>query len=283
VSKRTARTKTELVHAIVGLHIRSERSIIGTCMIKTLTVTFDALERFEGPVTIDLSRPLTVIVGPNGSGKSTILEAVAEAMTFLHQSPIEAPVEQVRKHIQAQRSTQPSWTRATINVEFDNDKPLAIGDTLAKHLGDVRSGGQAAIGVSKRPVASGARWAVDLLKYFDKSIAFDTKGSIIVDSVRLVQARAELSQLEDEHNNKIATLQMQLQTQNNTSPKNNALIQKITAELTQAEALRSSPEVEARRRRLHLEIQESKNGAIRTAENGEVSKREVEALRASIC
>lgn len=249
-------------------------------MVRGITITFESLERFNDHVVVDLGRPLTAIVGPNGSGKSTILEAVAELTTFLHEPRVDAPIDDVRRSLQGQRLTKPSWVRAIVKADLDHETTLAIRGSLVKHLDVPDKGASVVMEVSRRTGELG-RCTLDAIALGDKKVVFDSSSGV-VNSDRLSAVQAELDKLEKSFSAKIASLKSQLQAEKAKAPKGGNQINRLATEIEQQEKLQKSPETEARRTKLKEEIERAKNSAIRVVGGGEVAKVDVEALQASI-
>lgn len=259
-----------------------------------LTVTFEALDRFDGEVIVDLSGPLTVVVGPNGSGKSTVLEAVAEVMTFLQLYLIEGPEREVRKRIPTQRTTQPSWTKAVVTVDFRAGTTPHVGASLANHFTGIDP--QSARLTITRREGTADRWTLASIGVAGSDLAFDTTGTVVVDSRRRKEAeeerqrrKAELASSTATTNAEVDNLQQELnslraQPGNKGSPaflqKANGLQDRITA--LQAEQEKRTKEATEQLAALQQEIEGARDSAIRIVDGSEVVKADVEAFCASL-
>lgn len=258
-------------------------------MFDRLTLTFEALDRFEGPIVTDLSGPLTVVVGPNGSGKSTILEAIAEVLTFFQHYLIEGPEAEVRKDIKTQRSTQPSWTRAVLDVHFAEGRSPSIGPSLATHFDGIDAT-HARLVVTRRAGAK-ERWTLAALGVGDRDLTFDTSGPIVIDSRRRKEAENEAQSITAAlgasaaaTKAEVAKLHQQLNVVraegNRSSP---ALLQRTNALQDQINALTAEEEkrkreAQSRLATLQREMEAARNSAIQVVGGAEVAKADLEAF-----
>jgi predicted ATP-dependent endonuclease of OLD family len=151
-------------------------------VFKSLRIRFENLERFEDDVVVELTTSLTVIVGPNGSGKSTILEAVAEVLSFFQLQQLEAPKAAVRASFRLQRSSEPRWTRAL--VELVPDKSIALGSTLQNLL---ESRQEDSAYVELQCPTNSDHITVAEIGLGSRRIEFDTSASIIVDDAKKIE------------------------------------------------------------------------------------------------
>jgi energy-coupling factor transporter ATP-binding protein EcfA2 len=241
-------------------------------MLKRLNVTFDRLERFTEPVSVDLSRNLCTFVGPNGSGKSTILEAVAEVLAFLNRYFIEGNGEEVRKAIKPKRTSAPDWTEARVEVEFDS--PIHVPEGLRATFGDTLTG--ATILVAKRVDHTG-RWSIANLTANKATLAFELTGQLIVDNRRRSEIERELTDLGTAATYETAKVHElnQRANQGDTSAQQQ---QAAVNAKHQANAI----EFGIRRDALHSEHAIAANSALRLTDNGEVAKSDIEALCTSM-
>jgi ABC-type multidrug transport system ATPase subunit len=241
----------------------------------TLRLQFEGLERLQGAIDLDLSKPLTCLVGVNGSGKSTLLEATAEVLFFLGRYQYSGLRKNIRKDLKTHRSTSPKWDR--VIVTLNTTEQVAIDSKLQRTLGETSETLDIVIGRG----SSDEEWAVARVATKAGTIDFATD-KLVVDSKRRQEALERKDLIETDRGEAEAAHGLKIQELSNRLNHSNAHEQNaIRQEMNERGQSFTRKDGDFRKR---IDEQQAiadagSNAALRTTDGGEVSIRAMEALR----